>query len=291
MNVLGVKIRARQIQDSDVPAVVNLLASGFTERPQSFWSDVLGRLGERAVPGGLPRYGYLLENHGTAVGAILLIFASIRSGGRTFTRCNLSSWYVQPAFRGYASLLVSRALGHKDATYLNITPASHTLPILLAQGYENYSKGIVVALPALAPRAASTAQVTLAFADRVPSAPFEPLEHELLLEHARYGCISLWCETADGAYPFVFRPRLLKRMLPCAQLIYCREIDDVVRLAKPIGRFLATRGRPLLVIDANGPIPGLAGRYFDARQPKYFKGLHQPRVGDLLYTEAALFGI
>jgi hypothetical protein len=184
-------------------------------------------------------------------------------------RCNVSSWFVEPAFRSYASLLVARALGHKNVTYLNITPPSHTIPILLAQGYSQYSRGIFVALPALQSRAGD-AEVSIVRAE--PGLPGgEPFEHELLLEHARYGCLSLWCVTANGPYPFVFRPRVLKRIVPCAQLIYSRDVHDLARFAGPVGRFLAMRGRPLVIIDANGPIPGLVGKYFDGRQPKYFR--------------------
>jgi len=96
--------------------------------------------------------------------------------------------------------------------------------------------------------------------------------------------------TADSASPLVFRPRAFKRVLPCAQLIYARGTDDVVRCAGTIGRFLAARGRPLIVLDANGPVPGLVGGYFDARQPKYFRGPERPRLGDLVYSETAMFG-
>jgi hypothetical protein len=35
-----------------------------------------------------------------------------------------------------------------------------------------------------------------------------------------------------------------------------------------------------VTIDANGPIPGLPGKYLDARQPKYFKGPDRPRLGE-----------
>ena len=89
----------------------------------------------------------------------------------------------------------------------------------------------------------------------------------------------------------MFRPRLVKGVIPCAQLVYCRDVDDFVRFARPIGRFLARRGQALVLIDANGPIPALIGRYFDAKMPKYFKGPDRPRLGDLAYTEAAMFGV
>jgi hypothetical protein len=88
----------------------------------------------------------------------------------------------------------------------------------------------------------------------------------------------------------VFRPRMLKGVIPCAQLVYCRAIDDFVRFAGPLGRFLALRGTALVVIDANAPIPGLSGRYYEGKMPKYFKGPDRPRLGDLAYTETAMFG-
>jgi hypothetical protein len=51
------------------------------------------------------------------------------------------------------------------------------------------------------------------------------------------------------------------------------------------------RGRPLIIVDSNGPISELAGVYFDGISPKYYKGQEKPRLGDLAYTEAALFGL
>jgi hypothetical protein len=286
----AMRIRARQIQESDIAEVVALLADGFKERPRAFWSDVLERMTLRPVPPGSPQYGYLLESDAAIVGAILLIFSTVRSDIETSIRCNVSSWFVQPAFRGYATLLVSKALSHKGVTYLNITPASHTLPILQAQGYANYNTGTFIAVPALASNSCH-AQVMLATPDAHPSVAFDTFEHETLLEHAKYGCISLWCTARDHCYPFVFRFRNLKWAVPCAQLIYCRKLDDLARFAAPIGRFLAARGRLLVVVDSNGPISGLVGHYFDGKQPKFFKGPNQPRLGDLLYTERAMFGI
>jgi hypothetical protein len=281
-------IRARQIRVSDIPAVADLLASGFRDRPHDFWLQVFARLTEHAPPDGLPKYGYMLESDGAAVGAVLLISSTLRRGDTVTVRCNVSSWFVAPAFRGYASLFVSKALCHHSVTYLNITPAPHTVPIVRAQGYAQYNKGVFVAAPALQRRSGGARVIA---ANTRPPAQSEPFEHELLLEHARYGCTSLWCIADGRAHPFVFRPRVLKGIIPCAQLVYCRDINDFVRFAGPIGRFLTARGRPLALIDSNGPIAGLVGRYFDDKMPKYFKGPDQPRLGDLAYTEAAMFGV
>jgi hypothetical protein len=289
MSLLGAStIRARQIRAADVSAVADLLASGFRDRPRDFWLQVFARLSEHAPPAGLPKYGYMLESDGAAVGAILLIFSTLRSGDTMTVRCNVSSWFVAPAFRGYASLFVSKALSHRNVTYLNITPAPHTVPIVRAQGYAQYNRGVFVAAPALQFRSGGASVIA---AGARPPAQSEPFEHELLLEHAKYGCMSFWCVAEGRAHPFVFRPRVLRGIVPCAQLVYCRDIDDFVRFAGPIGRFLMARGRPLALIDSNGPITGLVGKYLDDKMPKYFKGPDRPRLGDLAYTEAAMFGV
>jgi hypothetical protein len=290
MNAPGAVIRARQICESDIPAVADVLASGFKGRPREFWLHLLARLAARPVPAGLPKYGYMLDSGGNIVGAVLLIFSQLRSGDATTIRCNVSSWCVEPAFRSYASLFASKALSHRNVTYLNVTPAPHTVPIVRAQGYSQYSKGVFIAAPLLR-RNSSSARATVIAAERDAPARTDPFERELLLEHVKYGCISLWCMAADGPHPFVLRPRVIKGVLPCAQLVYCRDVDDFVRLAAPIGRFLMLRGIPLVLIDSNGPIPGLIGRYFEGRMPKYFKGPDRPRLGDLAYTEIAMFGM
>src|SRR5262249_41471117 len=188
------RIRARQIRNADLPAVADLLTRGFASRPLRFWLRLLACLAGRSAPAELPRYGYLLEGDGAIVGAILLIFSTSQRDGADAIRCNVSSWYVDAGFRGYASLLVSKALSHPNVTYLNITPAPHTLPLVEAQGYSQYSKGIFVAAPALQLRSTGRNGRVVPAESHAP-AKAEGLEHEMLLEHADYGCVSLWCET------------------------------------------------------------------------------------------------
>jgi hypothetical protein len=283
-------LRCRQIEKADIDAVATLLAQGFPSRRRQFWLHAFAQLTAREPPPGLPKYGYLLDGGGAVVGAILLICSTMRSGGAVATRCNLSSWYVQPSFRAYAPLLVSQALRHKDVTYLNVSPAPHTQPIIEAQGFSRYCDGIFIAVPMLKGLFGGPA-VELFDAQRPPAVAFDPFDQEVLLEHAAHGCVSLWCATRERAYPFVFRPRLVKVGVPCAQLIYCRDIGDFVRFAGAIGRFLARRGRPFVIIDANGPIPGLVGRFSRGSMPKYYKGPQRPRLGDLAYTEYAVLGV
>jgi hypothetical protein len=290
MNAPVPAIRCRQIGEADIAAVAKLLNRGFPNRSRSFWLDALRRLSGRESPSEMPKYGYLLETGAGPVGAILLIYSTMPSRDGAMTRCNLSSWYVEPAYRAYAALLASQALRHKDVTYLNVSAAPHTWPIIEALGFSRYCDGIFLAVPALK-GLFNRDPVKVFDATRQPAAAFDPLDQDILSRHAGHGCISLWCETAERAYPFVFRPRLVKNLMPCAQLIYCREVDDFVRFAGPIGRYLVRRAKPLVIVDSNGAIPGLPGIYRRGSMAKYFKGPQRPRLGDLAYTEYAILGV
>ena len=110
------------------------------------------KLGKREPPPSLPKYGYLIERAGVPVGALLIICATLRTGSETLTRCNFSSWYVEPEFRLQATLLVSMALRRKDVTYINVSPAQHTLAIIGTQGFSRYCDGVFMAVPLFSPR-------------------------------------------------------------------------------------------------------------------------------------------
>ena len=284
------RVRCRQIADSDVNDVVELLSRGFApRRSRAFWQNAMARLSAHATPPGAPRYGYMLDDGRGPIGVVLMISSMRPADDGAGVRSNVSSWYVEPAFRSYASLLISHALRHKDVTYVNLTPVAHTRPILQAQGYRRYANGVfIAALPLQILARGPRTRIVPAHA--TPHASVTTFERQLLLDHAGYGCIGVWCETEEGAHPFVFRLRSLMG-IPGAQLIYCRDVGDCVRFIGPLARYLTLRGRPLLVIDANGPIPGLVGKYFDETMPRFFRGPEQPRLGDLAYSEIAMFGV
>jgi hypothetical protein len=278
-------IRCRQIAESDIPQVAALLARGFPGRPAAYWLRGLARQRARALPPELPRYGYMLDRDGAPAGTILMLFAPAEDGG---WRCNLSSWYVDPDVRGYASLLLAMALKRKDTTYVNISPAPHTWPTVEAQGFARYAGREFIAMPALARAQGDMVVRAVGHAE-----PGRSAAHDLLAAHAAFGCISLMAEGPGGEHPFVFVPLRIRKgrlRLPVAQLVYCRDLADFVRCARPLGRHLLARGLPLVMFDAEARPAGLPGFLLDLGRRKYFKGPQPPRPGDLAYTELALFG-
>ena len=165
----------------------------------------------------------------------------------------------------------------KDVTYFNVTPATSTWPIIEAQGFQLYCRGLHFSVPALS-RSGRGMTIEAITSDTLVVKGLPGDDLELLKRHAEYGCLSLVCHTDGTALPFVFFPLRKRRgviPLPAMELGYCRSIDDYVRCAGAIGRYLLRRGKPIVIADANGPIAGLPGIYTEVRGRKYFKGPHQ----------------
>ena len=293
--MVNTQIRCREIAPSDSRSVIDLLTKGF-DRERQYWVRAWERLARRATPDGYPRFGYLLECGGDPVGVLLLIHSHPHSSDTTGVRCNVSSWYVEPEFRGYAAVLASRAARHREVTYFNLTPARHTWPILEAMGYKHYAKGFFVGVPALS-RPRDHRRVRAVTRDVSPGADLPADEIDLLLAHADCGCFSLICGEVGVRHPFIFgkyRHPLRSRGhwvrgLPLAHLVYCRDLRDFAECAGPVGRFLALRGYAGVVVTANEPVRGAPGRFFGER-PRFFKGPNPPRLGDETYSEQVLFG-
>jgi hypothetical protein len=291
--VIAQKIRCREISAADLDAVADLLTRGFVGRSRDYWMQGLRRQAAREVPSGYPRFGYMLHHDGVPVGVLLLLYTSRINGGEPMILCNLSSWYVEPAFRNYAPLLTGLAQKNKEVTYLNISPANWTWPIIEAQGFKTYCSGLFFSIPALS-RVTPGMTVETVSPDAGAIEGLSVAEAELLTRHARFGCLSLVCRTPGaGPVPFILLPMRIRRGLfapPAMQLIYCRDIAEYVQCAGAIGRALIRRGKIAVILDANEPMPALTGIYSSARGRKYFKGPHRPRLADLTDTELVLYG-
>ncbi len=245
----------------------------------------------RETPDSFPRFGYMLEHDRAPVGALLLIHTARNNGGSTSIRCNLSSWYVEPAFRSYAPMLTKVAQRHNDVTYVNISPAQWTWQAIEAQGFRRYCGGLFFSFPAVShPVKAMRVEVVRQDVQAIDG--LSEADVVLLARHAAYGCLCLVCRAADGrAFPFVLQPMRVGRIrLPAMQMIYCPDVADYVVCAGAIGRFLLRRGRISIALDANGPVPGLAGIYREPIGRKYFKGPHCPRLADLSDSELVIYG-
>ncbi len=285
------RLACRGITAADLPVVVDLLCEGFPERTRRYWRDGVERLvaqvpAEGALGKGVPRIGSLLVVDGVPVGVVLLIHAAPDA-----ERSNLSSWYVRPEFCAYASMLVSRAVKSDATVFVNVSPAVHTVPIIVAQGFKHVRSGCFVGIPTLAPVRRGV-RVTVVGEGWTPPAGTDQAEARMLVDHARFGCLSLWLDAPGGGHGFVFRRRVLRLgRIPCAMLIHSPSPEVLERFAGPLGRTLARHGMPLLIAGTDRPLRGMAGRHFPNKLPIYAKGAVRSRSADLSYTEAAVFGM
>ena len=276
----GRRLVCRQIRESDLGAAMTLLAAGFPQRTIGYWRRGLGRLGARPAPEGFPRYGYVMADGERLVGIILVIGSTDAEG---IVRGNLSSWCVDPAYRGFSGILASMPLKMKGATLFNISAAPETHATIEAQGFRRYVAGSFHAPAFLAPPIGPMSLSVIGETDAATS-PF-------LASLARQGCLCFEIRAQGEILPFAFVPtRIVGGRFRAAQIVYCRDTDDFVRFARPLGRALLRRGYPTVVLDANGPIPGLRGRFVAGRRLRYARGPNPPRLNDLSETELVIFG-
>jgi hypothetical protein len=287
-------VQCLEISAGDIGAIADLLARGFPGRPRDYWMQGLIRQSEREVPEGYPRYGYVLKHEDKPVGVLLVLFTATYFKDIREVRCNVASWYVDTPFRGHAPRLVKTAMRFKDVTYLNVTPAISTWPLVEKLGFSRYCNGLFFSLPALS-KAARNAAIEVVGADSAAIDGLSEGELKLLKHHASYGCLSAVVRRPDGgASPFILTPYRVRHgtiALPAMQMIFCRGVDDYVRCAGAVGKMLLRRGKPIVAIDANGPLHGLVGYYTEARGRKYFRGPNLPSLADLAETELVLYGI
>ena len=280
------RILCRAATAADGAGIVDLLGAGFPDRPRAYWEQGIDRLGRHAARMPVPTLGQVIEADGRFVGVLLMIHADDAAGQGG--RCNVSSWYVDPAFRGYAALLLTRGSRDRSRTYYNISPATHTRPIIEAQGFRRYGSGRFWSAPWMGrPHRIRVERLT---AGEVEARGLPEAERALVADHLDWGCIAVSADAGAGPEPFVFLPRLTKGVVPSAQLVYCRDVARFVAAAGPIGRWLLRRGYPSVAIDADGPVPGLVGLFVTDEVPKYFKGPAAPRLGDMSYSELVMFG-
>jgi hypothetical protein len=244
-------IVCREIGVEDLQAVSTLLAHGFCWS-QAHWMAGLQRMRERSAPVGLPRFGYMLDRGGEALGVLLTLFAPA-PGGDGRIRCNVSSWYVRPDARGHGGRMVERVLQHRGVTILDLSPLPNTHRFLRRLGLRPYTEGQYVAAAALG--IGGSGVRVRAYRPEDENRLVDPDVSRLLDDHARFGCVCLLGDTGDGApEPFVFALRPLPRTpLRYAQLIYCNDTEAFVRCAGALGRWLLLHRRVAVVTVTSRP--------------------------------------
>jgi hypothetical protein len=267
------RVHCRPIAENDLDGLADLLTRGFPRSRRECWTRGFARWKNLPAIEEMPRYGYMLEGGFGAVGVILMI--SSKRGGQIVS--NLSNWYVDPQWHTHSALLISLATKLKHVTYLNVSPAPQTWRTLQAQGFApyNFGRSVLFALP-------GRGAVSDVIPDDLPEA-------QLLRDHRAMGWVSLTVERDGIVSPFVFKPHRLDRpRVAVMDVMFCRGADDLHRCAPALARHFLPRGRLGFLID--GDMEAMLSHYVEGKEPRFFKGPYRPILGDLAYTEKAIFG-
>jgi hypothetical protein len=267
---------------ADLPEISALLHEGFPQRSLSYWKAASANLQARAEVQGYPKFGFAMDVDGSTQGVILLLTSDLGNGPRS----NLSSWYVRPAFRQFATFLLQRSLATKVGVFLNLSPAIDVLPIMTAFGFRPYTAGVIL-MDARAALRKANVRVAPFKADKLKS--LTCAEMTTIVRHLNYGCAGLELQDEVGTTIVLYRVKMLKGIIPCAQFLF----GDPARLlaaAGPVMRSLLPFGIPTALIDSDGTEVSSVGRFVRGRSLRYVRGSIVPPIGDLLETELAVFG-
>lgn len=143
-------------------------------------------------------FGFAMSEGGRLVGLMGTLFSRREVEGRSVRFCNLHSWYVQPEFRGPASLLLLRpVLALKETTLTDFSATPDVLALLGRMGFAGLGNAILV-LPPL-PGGVGGPRVIDLDADPDPAVGrLSTVDREILHDHRGIGCRHLMVEDGDG---------------------------------------------------------------------------------------------
>lgn len=276
----------RPIEEADVPAVCRLMAESFPRRDVGYFERGFERLAAAPEVPGCTRYGYVIDDGGLR-GAALGIPSLHDYGHRRQPFVNISTWCVAPSHRGpLAKALYDRTGANAAAVNTNLSAAAHTIRTLEKLGFEPWTTGQFLALRARGPRPDSRV-----VAHDARGAPTLAAHHARVLDdHAGFGCLTPVIDAEDGPVPLVLLPRRVARAVPVAQVIYCERRADLGRHAGALLRWVRRRGRVGLLIDADDPIEGFAGRHYPGKAAKYLRGARPEYDVEHTYSEMVRLG-
>jgi hypothetical protein len=240
-------------------------------------------------------HGYLLEDGAEVVGFLGLLFSRRLVGGKDVKFCNLSHWFVRPAYRRHSVSMLLPVLGLRGYTLTDLSAVAGVATLLEALRFVRLGSTyrLVLPFPGLrhflyAPRCR-----IVQGAARVRGL-LGPHEQRLLDDHRRLDCHHFLLRGGAGqCYVVLTRP--VRERLPFAFVLY---VGDRAVFREYLGAFRLRVGLDLkvvaLVIDdkfLDGVLPWWSVN-FQSRETRFFRSDRVPGDAiDYLYSEFALLNL
>ena len=276
----------RPIQEKDLEAVVDVMATSFTRRSHQYFREGLERLAARPVPDGGQPWGHLIDDGGIC-GAVLSISSDHNYGTQRQTYTNISTWCVNPTHRGpLAKELYDTAGGPNHWVTTNLSAAKHTLKTLDKLTFRPRATGQYVALANRnRPRGAHMLSLTEGIREGLADCHVATLQ-----DHAVRGCVIGCLATHDRLMPLIFLPRNIKRVLTGGQLIYCEDMQYFLVHCGPVLPWLRRKGKMALIMDASADMAEFHGSFLSGKAAKFVRGADPLWDVDHTYSEMFYLG-
>lgn len=272
----------------DTALALDLLAEGFPKRSRASWEKDLARLsewpGNRAA--GYPLGFFWFEKDIPA--GIVLTPASPRLGSGDSEEVpvivNVSSWYVRPAYRWKAPLMLRALFRDERVTFTDLTPTPEVRKMLPVLGFQPMCEGIEwIGTPFEALRAATGRLRPWRPGERLAAG--SPPD-DLIAQHVAWGCIALMLEQGSARHLVLLKPMRL-RGLPGARVLFAGNRAALAAGLPMLARHMLARGRLILCIDARPEAD--RGRGFRRHSIWFAKGATFPDRTDHFGSELVLF--
>jgi hypothetical protein len=264
-----------------------LLQEGFPDRSADFWDRALYRL--LRYPGNpaadVP-IGYLMRVKDDLAGVVLTPAKPARDGDGVDRIVNLSSWYVRPAYRWQAPMMLKKILELKDTAFTDLTPTEPVQKMLESFDFEVIRQGMSLNLLPL-DRLKSRSGCYVKDLDSDAMVSMHDDLARSVAAHREFGCLTAELCTPEETFLTAFK--IVKtRGIRCAMLVYCEKNEAIYRNLPAIAQYLIEKGIYILVFDIppGQDVPGIARRPHARR---YARGLNFAHRTDYLGSELSVF--
>lgn len=249
------------------------------------WRALLVPPGDNDEPG----TGYVLRDGDKIVGMLGMIFSERMIEGVSRKFCNLHSWFVDDAYRGYSLMLMRPALRLTDHTLTDFTPTDRVCTISTRLGFRSLDSRLKILLPSPWTKGHSDIELvddTDQIAGRLSAADLR-----LMRDHTRDRFYHLLVEDGDD-YCYLIFNRVDRHVMPYCHLHYIGNKSVFARHESAIRKqILRTGGGRYVAMNARlaGDMPLRSSLTVPVSTKQLYRSSDvPPEQVDTLYSEVSL---
>lgn len=249
-----------------------------------------------------PDRGFVLVDNAEIVGFLGTIYAQRAINGKAGLTCDLSSWYVQPRYRGWGAVLLRAALRDVSVTYTSLTPNPLSRQVLRMLGFIELSGPVLVMPPLLHAETFRHARPRISFSPDDVRASLNDRQRSIFDDHAPHDCLQLAVrEGPEHAYIVVKRrmmpvPKLASLLhlglpMPCSEILHCSNPPLLTRHLERVKLAILRRQRTMLLLAEARLFPQRLHGATIKEHTSYRSRLFDASDLDKLYSELVLLPV